>query len=279
MSRINIHRNTFLEKEELTRMITFLSENNSVNAILASSGAYGIIAPQGTRGSEMKVTVSPDGNSLNINRGYIVAPDNKSYYLSGVSKLAVPEDKKFYWVKATAFEHNYEDGTVQVDAAGKVSGTVNFAGVVRGQGSGVPTCVRFVRTDGGTLKNDKVYQVVDIVDANNVVLSGGYAFTAETGLRVVVLGSIPMGRRFTYEQLEGLYVFTGVNITLEEEVVLNTAPAELVDGEYWLARVQNNDGQVVVEDKRSAFWLFGDGVLPPYQQFTVLEEDYEPYNE
>ena len=31
-----------------------------------------------------------------------------------------PDDGKFYWVKASAFERNYEEGSVQVDANGNV---------------------------------------------------------------------------------------------------------------------------------------------------------------
>ena len=277
MSRINIYRGTFLEKEELTRMFSFLTENNSVAAVLSASGSYGIVSPEAERGNVLKVSISSAGNSIDIASGYIISPDNKSYYTGTVSLFPVPDDGKFYWVKASAFERNYEEGTVQVDANGNVSGSVSFLGVVRGQSSGVPTCIRFVRTDGAALVNDKVYQVVDVVDNNNIILSGGYTFTPEMNLSVIVLGSIPMGRRFTAEQLNGLYLFTGISITLEEETSLNTAPAK-TDGEYFLARVQNNRGQIFLEDKRSEFWTIGDGVLPPYQTFDVLEEDYEPYN-
>ena len=278
MSRINIYRGTFLEKEELTRMISFLTENNTVSAVLSASGSYGIVSPEADKGDVMKVSISSAGNSIDIAAGYIIAPDNKAYNMNQISLFPVPDDGKFYWVKASAFERNYEEGTVQVDASGNVSGNVSFIGVVRGQSSGVPTCIRFVRTDGATLLNDKVYQVVDIIDNNNIVLSGGYTFTPETNLSVVVLGSIPMGRRFTAEQLNGLYLFTGIEITLVEETSLNVAPNKM-DGEYFLARVQNNRGQIFLEDKREEFWTLGDGVLPPYQTFDVLEEDYDgPYN-
>lgn len=278
MSRINIYRGTFLEKEELTRMFSFLTENNSVAAVLSASGSYGIVSPEADRGNVLRVSISSAGNSIDIAPGYIISPDNKSYYTNQISFFPIPDDGKFYWVKASAFERNYEDGLVQVDVNGNVSGNVSFLGVVRGQSSGVPTCIRFIRTDGGELANDKVYQVVDVIDNNNIILSGGYTFTPETNLSVIVLGSIPMGRRFTAEQLEGLYLFTGISITLVEETALNVQP-DKASGEYYLARVQNNRGQIFLEDKRAEFWTIGDGVLPPYQTFDVLEEDYDgPYN-
>ena len=110
-------------------------------------------------------------------------------------------------------------------------------------------------------------------------------FVKESDLKVVVLGSIPMGRRFTDEQLEGLYTFTDVEVSLVEEVSTGQAPQK-DNNEYYIARIKNNGGNIVWGDERSEFWSLGTGGgdTPPtplgyenYQVFTEtgLYEDFE----
>lgn len=272
MSKINIHRGTFLEKEELVRMLTFLEERDDVSAILSSSLTYGIVSPEAKAG--IPFSILPKGDAVDIVGGYIITPDNRTFKLPDTTEFAIPSDNQFYWLKISPRERNYEDGVVQVDVSGNVSGTVSFNGVVRSQSSGVPTCIRFVKNDGSTPKNNQVYQVVDIVDNNNIILSGGQVFVKESNLKVVVLGSIPMGRRFTDEQLEGLYTFTDIELTLIKEVSAGKAPQK-EDNEYYIARVKNNSGNIVWDDERSEFWSLGVGSSVPsgYENYQVLTAD------
>ena len=176
--------------------------------------------------------------------------------MTGVQTCALPIYQKYYWLKVGPDSHNYENGTVQVDTSGNVSGTVNFNGIVRGQSSGVPTCIRFVKEDGSQPLNNQVYQIVDIINNNNIVLASGVAFQAETQLRVIVLGSIPMGRRFTDEQLEGLYTFDTYKLTFVEEPSAGTMPPKN-SNEYYIARVRNNGGSVTILDERTQYWTLG----------------------
>lgn len=282
MSRINIHRGTFLEKEELVRMLSFLENRDDISAVLSLSSSYGIVSPDSKAGSSFAVSLTSKGNAVNIAGGYIVTSENRAYKLSDVSEFAIPVDNQFYWIKVSSRERNYEDGVVQVDVSGNVSGTVSFSGVVRSQSSGVPTCIRFVKSDGSTPKNSQVYQVVNIVDDNNIVLSGGQVFVKESDLRVVVLGSIPMGRRFTDEQLEGLYTFTDVEVGLVAETSTGQAPQKDAD-EYYIARIKNNGGNIVWSDERSEFWSLGLGGSTPtptgYEDYQILTSTglYENY--
>lgn len=256
MSKINIHRGTFLEKEELTRMIGFLNEKPEVSAIFAASLSFGLVSPGGKAGSAFKVTASTTLGAINMVGGYVIGSDLKGYRVDNQLDLPVPNDQKYYWLKVGPDSHNYENGTVQVDTSGNVSGTVNFNGIVRGQSSGVPTCIRFVKEDGSQPLNNQVYQIVDIINNNNIVLSSGVAFQAETQLRVIVLGSIPMGRRFTDEQLEGLYTFDTYKLTFVEEPSAGTMPPKN-SNEYYIARVRNNGGSVTILDERTQYWTLG----------------------
>lgn len=259
-------------------MLSFLEDRDDISAVLSSSLTYGIVSLGAKAGTAFSVSISAKGNAVDIVGGYIITPSNKAFRLSDTTEFAIPADNQFYWLKISPRERNYEDGTVQVDVSGNVSGSVSFNGVVRSQSSGVPTCIKFVKSDGSTPKNSQVYQVVDIVDDNNIILSGGQVFVKESDLKVVVLGSIPMGRRFTDEQLEGLYTFTDVEVSLVEEVSTGEAPHK-DSGEYYIARIKNNGGNIVWGDERSEFWSLGigggDTPIPTpsgYENYQVLIE-------
>lgn len=266
MSKINIHRGTFLEKEELTRMMEFLGEKPDVSAILSASMSYGLVSPGGKASSAFKVSESTVLGTINMIGGYVIDSNLKGYKVGNQFNFPIPNDQNYYWLKVGAISRNYEDGYVQIDSSGNVSGNVNFQGVVRGQSSGVPTCIRFIKDDGSEPLNNQVYQVVDIINVNNIVLSSGVAFQPETQLRVIVLGSIPMGRRFTDEQLEGLYTFDTYQLTLVPETIEGTEPVKDTN-EYYIARVRNNDGSVTILDERTQYWTLG-GAVSPGQTYT-----------
>lgn len=253
MNKINFHRGTFLEKEELNRMYKFLSEIPEVSAILSASTHFGIVSPGGVAGEQFKVSQAEVPGNIKMSGGYVITSALKSFKAEDEDLFSIPNDSKYYWLKISPYTKHHEDGYVQVDISGNVSGSVSFNGVVRGQSSGVPTCIRFIKDDGSEPLNKYVYQVVDIVNDNNLILSSGVEFHQESGLRVIVLGSIPMGGRFTEEQLEGLYTFESYKLSIVEELSDDTAP-EKGEDEYYIARVKNTDGTISITDKRTEFW-------------------------
>lgn len=257
MSKLNIFRNTFLEKEELDHLVEFSTQNVTLSAMLSTSLSFGLCSPGAKPGVPFRVTVSPTFGTVNIVGGYVIPSTYKAFYVPSQQDFVIPNDGKYYWLKVSYLETNKEPGTVSIDAFGNLSGTVNFTNLVRGQSSGVATCLRFEREDGGTLLNDKIYQVVDIVNENNLVLSSGYAFQAEQQLKVIILGSMPMGRRFTDTQiLQGLYTYDSYTLELVLETQTGVQPTKDPD-QYYIARVRNNNGQITILDERTEFWNMG----------------------
>lgn len=250
MSKINIHRGTFLEKEELTRMIDFFDKNIIWRSILATSKSFGLVSLNSVPGEPFTVEKSDTVGCVNITGGYVIPGiELNPFSVPNIRDFRVPNGD--WWLKLSRNTVNYEEGTVQIDASGIVSGTVNFNGVVRSQSSGVPTCVRFVKVnDDGSVSdvvNNKIYQVLNIVDDNSIQLSSGYAFTPESDLKIVVLGSIPLGRRFTDEQQnEGLYTFDSYRLSLIEAT--DQIPVR-EDGEYIIARITASSGAVDTVDQ------------------------------
>ena len=267
MSRINIHRGTFLEKEELTRMIGFFDNNIVWRSILAVSKTFGLVSPGSVPGEEFMVTKSETAGCVNITGGYVIPGiDINPFQVPDIQDYQIPDGD--WWMEISKRVVNYEEGTVQIDSSGNVSGTVNFTGIVRSQSSGVPTCVRFVKVaDDGTVTpavNNRVYQILNILDSNTIQLSSGYAFTPETNLKIVILGSIPLGRRFTDEQQnDGLYTFDSYAIRL---IAASSQPPVREDGEYIIARITASGGIVNEIDQSCravesycTYWSLGFG--------------------
>ena len=146
MSQLNVHRNTFLEKEELMNLQGFLQESLLGKILIGASYTFGIITnnpekfdadfvtndtfednkafevEQGTQGGTIKVLPGMAVNSL----GQVINLKNIH------DNFAVPSDSVYYWLKVGYSTKNYEDGLVSINQKGAVTGTVNFSGKVRG---------------------------------------------------------------------------------------------------------------------------------------------------
>lgn len=275
MSKINIHRSTFLEKEELNRLISFTAEKTVIQAMLSLSTQFGVVSPGAVPGIPFRMSKSDVVGGIDIAGGYIITSELEGYYVEDVVNFnSIPADGEVYYVIAVCEKQHFEPGYVQVDAQGNVSGTVSFTDIVRGQSSGVPTCVRFIKDDGSEPLNNEVYQIVDIINSNNIVLSSGYPFQAEQQLRVIVLGSVPMGRRFTDEQLEGLYTYNVINYKVEKASEFTGRN----DNEFYIGRVRKDISGIVVDvlDERGVtdlcpYWEgFGGGGSTSTYTFTIV---------
>lgn len=261
MGQLNINRNIFLEKEELTRFQSFLVNNTVSQIFLGNTSNFGIVR------TDFVSAVAPDFLvEVGTNVGTIkIAQDSKAVDSDGlmilqeaINNVSVPNDGSYYWVKISHIYRRAEVGEVSVNVNGEVSGIgTSFLDVLRGQQTNVPTKVKFVKTDGNAPNNDQTYDVVDVTDDLNCILNGD--FVAESGLKIIVLGSTEFGEALTASQLEGLYKYDSCNLEFILETVLDTAPTvDFVAGkDFYIARVVNNGGTVTVEDKRDGFyWLF-----------------------
>ena len=276
MSTLNFNRNTFLEKEELVNFQSFLASNMIIRALLQASYSFGMITnnpskintgwtvaepvtgfndpfvvEKGTTNGSIKVlpgiALTSQGNFININ-----VEDN----------ILVPNDSLYYWVKIAYTTRNYELGYVSINNQGVVSGTTNFGGKVRGQSTNTPVCVRFEKQDGSLPLNNGIYQIVNVIDDQNLMLSSATTFVAESNLRVIVLGTLPLGGVLTSEQRNGLYIYDDYVISLVPEVSVSTPPEKEAD-EYYIARVQNSGGTVsVFNEVKSEYWSLGNIFMP-----------------
>lgn len=268
MAQINVNRNTFLEKEEVMNMQSFLQNSLLGKILIAGSYTFGIVTNNPKKfdsnfvtddnfidNKVFEVEVGTQGGTIKILPGMAVNALGQVINLTSIyDNLAVPSDSVYYWLKVGYSTKNYEDGLVSVNQKGVVTGTVNFSGKVRGQSGKTPVAIRFIKDDGSQPLNNGVYEIVNIIDNKNLVLTSESDFVAESNLQVIILGTIPLGKVFTDKQLEGLYTYDYYTFSFVQEVTLEQPPTKS-SNEFYLARVRNNGGTVSVDNTvKSEFW-------------------------
>lgn len=268
MAQINVNRNTFLEKEEVMNMQSFLQNSLFGKILIAGSYTFGIVTNNPKKfdpdfvtnddfidNKVFEVEVGTQGGTIKILPGMAVNALGQVINLTSIyDNLTVPSDSVYYWLKVGYSTKNYENGLVSINQKGVVTGTVDFSGKVRGQSGKTPVAIRFMKDDGSQPLNNGVYEIVNVIDNKNLVLTSESDFVAESNLQVIILGTIPLGKVFTDKQLEGLYTYDYYTFSLVQEVTLEQPPTKS-SNEFYLARVRNNGGTVSVDNTvKSEFW-------------------------
>lgn len=268
MAQINVNRNTFLEKEEVMNMQSFLQNSLLGKILIAGSYTFGIVTNNPKKfdpdfvinddfidNKVFEVEVGTQGGTIKILPGMAVNALGQVINLTSIyDNLTVPSDSVYYWLKVGYSTKNYENGLVSINQKGVVTGTVDFSGKVRGQSGKTPVAIRFMKDDGSQPLNNGVYEIVNVIDNKNLVLTSESDFVAESNLQVIILGTIPLGKVFTDKQLEGLYTYDYYTFSLVQEVTLEQPPIKS-SNEFYLARVRNNGGTVSVDNTvKSEFW-------------------------
>lgn len=268
MAQINVNRNTFLEKEEVMNMQSFLQNSLLGKILIAGSYTFGIVTNNPKKfdpdfvtnddfidNKVFEVEVGTQGGTIKILPGMAVNALGQVINLTSIyDNLTVPSDSVYYWLKVGYSTKNYENGLVSINQKGVVTGTVDFSGKVRGQSGKTPVAIRFMKDDCSQPLNNGVYEIVNVIDNKNLVLTSESDFVAESNLQVIILGTIPLGKVFTDKQLEGLYTYDYYTFSLVQEVTLEQPPTKS-SNEFYLARVRNNGGTVSVDNTvKSEFW-------------------------
>lgn len=282
MSKLNINRKLFLEQEELVKFQEFIADSPSENAIIGNTNSWGILRTDFTSDTDFKVELGSNAGTIKIAKA-----ENKALTAEGnrilqkaVDNIQITNDDSWYWVRISHEFNNQEPGTVNININGEVSGdNTQFISVLRGQSTKVPTKVRFVKEDGSPANNSAFYEVVDVIDNQNCILSSAVDFSAESDLKMVVLGTTPIGEALSASQEEGLYKYDSCKLELVPEVVTDTPPTNgyAEDLTFYIARVKNNGGTVTIEDKRTEYWEFNIvGLTDKLSTFNNLSDLNDP---
>ena len=260
MSNLNITRNTFLEKEELTRLQKFMINNVTHDLFVANSRSYGVVQSDfiNTIPTDWLIQAGTNSGSIKI------STDSRTFDSDGLMSFqpafdnyVVPADI-WYWVRVS---HQYtptEIGTVSVDASGNLTGIgTKFSEVLRGMSTDVPVKIKFIKTDSSAPVNDQVYTIVSSVsDTAAIIIGATSVFTAETNLKYIVIGTTPVSEILSAEQLLGIYNYDSCLVELVAEETADTPPSigYIAGKNFYVARIKNISGLVSVTDKRTGNW-------------------------
>src|SRR5690554_1782245 len=190
MSQINFTRKTFLEKEEIARLQEFLRDSPSENAIIGNTSKYGILRTDFENDTDFLVEPSSNAGRVKIAKqeNKAITIDGNRIYQEAIDNIEIPDDNLWYWMRIKYKYVTYEKGTVSINSSGEVVGSgTSFLEVLRGQGTNVPTKVKFLKLDGTPAINSGFYEVVDVLNNQNLILTSAVDFVAENDLRLVVL--------------------------------------------------------------------------------------------
>lgn len=272
MSELNLTRKTFLEVEELNRFQDFLQDGIATNTIVANTRQFGIIQTNFVS-ADTNFQVSQGTASGTIQfakaRSQALQADGRLIRLEATDNIAVTDDSNFYWVRISHVFRRYEIGTVNINTNGQMTGLADASGagtffsqVLRGQATDVPVRIKFQNLDGTDATNNGTYEVVNVIDDTNAVLTSTVGFQAETDLRYIVIGSTPIGEVVSPSQLEGIYRYDSCLVELVAETTVDTPPALPANGAgryFYVARVMNTGGTVTIQDQRDiddTYWKF-----------------------
>lgn len=255
MSKLNINRNIFLEREELLRWQKFMLESPVNKTFLSNTVEWGIIDTSGELATpnDFKIEEGTNSGTVKIdNLSRALQNEGLIIEQKAIDNIEIPNDGNYYWLKIGHQFSNLEQGTISININGEITGSNTvFTDILRGQSTEVPVKVKLISTN-----NIGIYDVVDVISDTSAILEGE-SFVAESGIKFYVIGSTPLGDTVTSQQQEGLYYYDSCLITQVEETVSETEPAGKVqDKEFWIARVVNNSGTITIEDKRTEYWEY-----------------------
>lgn len=262
--KLEIYRNTFLEKEELDRFTEFNSNGLLKLLLTKYAKGFGIINtnPEASDNDSFKVSKGTDVGTISIaadsyainNKGDLIrrTPIDNIEILDSSNAKIIDE---WVWVKIKHVYDKFEEGILSVDINGNVSGTgTKFTDVLRGGASGFPTYIKFINST----VNNGLYEVSTVINDISAILSGD--FTPESNLKYVVYGTFALGKSQDALSSEGIYSYDSTEISFVKENVDKYPPKEsLVDGEEFFiarARYDSSTNAVTIQDKRA--FIFTD---------------------
>lgn len=271
---LNIYRDNFLEKEELTRLINFIRDNPALYLFTANTQTFGIIqqASPLSIDTAFKIEAGTNSNTIKMSiDSYALDVNGNLIYCKAFDNLLIPStDETWYWVKISHRYDNYEEGFVDIATDGTLSGTgTAFTEVLRGASSGFPTKIRLYSQDPDTgeltpATNSGIYEVVSVESDNTAILAG--SFTTEQNLRYVVLGAFSIATSVNDISSEGIYSYDSCQIEFIEEEEEDVPPSTgfVTNEHFYIARVKSDGVTVTIQNKRTNYYFrlnFGDIVV------------------
>jgi microcystin-dependent protein len=252
MSQFKFTSDQFLGLQELQQFQEFVGQDNKKH-LIEQTGSFGIVkSVQDSLFNNFKVSASTNSILAISTKSYAVDKDGM-IITQRPTTFTLPASNIWYWL---IISHKYdatEKGTVSIDGQGSVTGVgTEFLKVLRGQPN-FPTTITF-----NSQNNQSIYQVVEVIDDENMIISG--QLISESDITYSVVGTFTPGTIQNNDQ-KYPYQYDSCQLNIVQEATLNTNPVVNDGLNFAIARVRYNGQNLIIEDKRNqniwksaAFW-------------------------
>lgn len=246
---VKLSENLFLGTAELTRIIQSLGDEGYKKLIANQTVNYGLVKDNSNVFENGKVLQGTNPFTIKVNETKAIDKDLNFIYNPLTDNLTIPNDGFWYWVQVSFNLSNIEKGTYSIDSNGNLVGVGSeLLTILRGKPDHASK-IKFIGSTGNLME----YEVNTVIDDNNAVLSG--SFTAESNLQLVVVGTFDPIALDSSDK--NIFLYDSSTLTISRETTLNTPPNIITpDVIFNLARVKVVSGQIVIQDKRTSYWMF-----------------------
>lgn len=255
MSFLKINEDLFLEKQELNRLQDFLGKLRGSSKFLQFMDTYipGVIkTKEDFPFLNFKIEAGSQPQTIKLTNSYALDKNLNLIYKEAQDNILIPNDGNWYWIKIAHQYSPVEEGIVDIDAQGVLTGfNTKFFDVIRGIPN-FPSKIKFYNSSN----NFDEYEVLEVLSNTSATLSG--TFIPETGLRYSVIGTfsedfVPPNSYKEIFQYDSCLPFI-LNQAIVLETIPNTPPASLSGIDFFVARVKVGTNTMLIEDKRKDIW-------------------------
>jgi hypothetical protein len=263
MSQFKFAPEQFLGLQELTQFQKFILDRD-VQRLKSISSSFGFVySDNDTFFDNFKLSTS--NSSLLITRTGYAIDKRGNTIIQQPTELTLPTQGDWYWVIASYQTTNIESGRVNISTDGTLTGIeTKFTQVLRGQPN-FATFIDFPDSAG----NSQSYQVIEIIDDTNAIISGNLSQQSNQKYRVV--GTFTPGTIQTVDQ-KYPYIYDSCDLKVVLELSTNQCPFDITnDLSFSVARVMSNGSGIFIQDKRNKIWsIKGQELFKSFLQSAIV---------
>lgn len=253
MSFIKFSSDLFVGGQELGRYQDFMIEHEKIRLAKEAKSFGLLLNGSNAIGTNFFVQTGSSSGTVKIATESYAIDGNINYIKKRIEdNIAIPNNSDWYWLRVKYASTNKEDGIVNIDANGNLTGVgTNFTKVLRGYPD-FPSKIKFIDSS----LNVSEYEVVNVISDTTAILAG--IFSAESNISYKVVGTFSPGITID-ESKKYPFNYDSCELVAVLETVTDTAPSKSGGAEnleFYIARVRNVSGTVTIQDKRTEFFRY-----------------------
>jgi len=262
MSQLKISEHLFLGRAEIDRLVRFLSDDGFKQFMKLNTHSFGVLKNDVDASTSFLVQQGSGVGTIQIFAdSYALDKEMNLIHQKPIDDRAVTDDGNWYYVRISYTYSNIEEGTIDIDSSGNMSGTdTKFTEVLRGQPD-FPAKIRLY-DPVNQIGYAEEYEILEVADDTNAVVQGDFSSINVRSFQYTVVGTftpgvvIPAGNKdiFQYDSCF-LSLVQGNPPVLQPDGTYSfsfPAPPE-EDMYFYIAAVQRVGSVITVLDTRDYY--------------------------